>query len=253
MAIHQAAARGFQEAERYDRSRPGYPPEAVERLATALGLGPGSRVLELGAGTGKFTRQLRPRVGGLVAVDPVEPMLRALRAALPGAAAVAGQAEAIPLGPGVADAVVCAQCFHWFDGPAALSEIHRVLAPGGRLGLVWNRRDESVEWVRRLADVVEPRSGTAPRYWRGAWRRAFEATPLFAPLEEAHFRHLHRVGPEQLLDRVASISFVAALPPGERDQVLAEVRRLLVSHPDLAGRSEVELPYCTDVFWCAKR
>jgi SAM-dependent methyltransferase len=189
----------------------------------------------------------------VVALEPVAERRRQLRALVPGALTVGGQAEALPLATGSADAVVVAQAFHWFDGPAALREIHRVLRRGGGLGLLWNQRDESVPWVRRLTEVVEPYAGGAPRYRSGAWRRAFEATGLFTPLAEARFLNRQVGPPEMVVERIASISFIAALPEQARRRVLEEVRRLLADDPALAGRSEVALPYRTDVYWYAKR
>src|SRR5690606_39572748 len=62
-------------------------------------------------------------------------------------------AQTLPLADGALDAVVCAQAFHWFAGREALDEFHRVLRPGGRLGLVWNVRDESVDWVAELTAI----------------------------------------------------------------------------------------------------
>lgn len=241
------------EADRYDRSRPGYPQAAVERLAAALALSPGAPTVEIGAGTGKLTRLLLPRAPRLVAIEPVDAMRRRLAALLPRVSVVGGQAEALPLRSGSANAVICAQCFHWFDGPAALAEIHRVLGPGGRLGLLWNRRDESVGWVRDLSEVFEPLAGGAPRYRSGRWREAFAETTLFGPLEEARFENRHAGGPEGVVERIASISFVAARPEPERAEVLARVRRLLLEHPDTRGRAEIALPYVTDAFWCARR
>jgi SAM-dependent methyltransferase len=188
-----------------------------------------------------------------VAVEPVAEMRAALVASLPSVRALEGTAEAIPLPPGAVDAVACGQAFHWFRGEEALAEIHRVLRPGGRLGLVWNVRDESVPWVAGLTALMEPYRGDAPRAGSGAWREAFERTRLFTPLEHAAFRHVHRLPPEAVLARVESVSFVAALPAGERAAVRGRVRALLASSPETRGRGEVELPYRTDVWWCARR
>ena len=96
--IHEAAARGFAQAvDAYERGRPGYPPEAVERLCEAVGIGPGRAVLDLAAGTGKLTRLLVPTGAELVAVEPVEQMRAALARALPEVTALAGTAEDVPL------------------------------------------------------------------------------------------------------------------------------------------------------------
>jgi SAM-dependent methyltransferase len=252
--IHEAAARGFARAvDAYERSRPGYPPDAVERLCEAAGVGPGRTVLDLAAGTGKLTRLLVGRGAELVAVEPVEEMRAALARALPEVRALAGTAEDLPLASGSVDAVVAGSAFHWFRGDEALAEIHRVLRPDGRLGLVWNVRDESVPWVRELSALMEPHRGAAPGYRSGAWKEAFRRTQLFSPLGHAEFRHVHRLEPEAVVARVASVSFVAALPARDRAAVLAGVRALLARDPATRGRKLVELSYRTDVWWCGAR
>jgi SAM-dependent methyltransferase len=167
-------------------------------------------------------------------------------------AALAGTAEAIPLGDGSVDAVTVAQAFHWFHGDAALAEIHRVLAPGGRLGLVWNGREELEPWQKRLSEIMEARRVDEPRYLLGTWREAFERTTLFTPLRHARFEIVQELEPERVVDRVVSVSFIAALPEEERARIADEVRMLLADDPATRGRARVELPYRTDVFWCER-
>ena len=250
--IHEAAARGFAEAaEAYERGRPGYPPAAVEHLCDVAGIGPGRAVLDLAAGTGKLTRLLVASGAEVVAVEPVEGMRAALARALPEVPSLAGTAEDVPLPAASMDAVVAGSAFHWFRGDEALAEIHRVLRPGGRLGLLWNVRDESVPWVAELSAIMEPHRGGAPGYSSGAWRQAFERTTLFSALLRAEFRHVHRLEPEAVVARVASVSFVAALAESDRARVLAGVRALLAHDPATRGREVVDLPYRTDVWWCA--
>ena len=252
--IHDAAARGFRRAsEAYDQGRPTYPAQAGVRLERELHLKPGRVVLDLAAGTGKLTALLVGTGADLIAVEPVAEMRAMLEAALPGVPALPGTAEAIPLESGSVDAVTVGQAFHWFRGDEALREIHRVLRPGGGLGLVWNVRDTSVPWVARLSELMEPHRGDAPAYRSGAWREAFERTALFGGLGHAEFGHVHRLPPEGVVARVASVSFIAALPVAERETVLAEVRDLLATDPDTRGRDELELPYRTDVFWTTAR
>jgi ubiquinone/menaquinone biosynthesis C-methylase UbiE len=253
--IHPAAAAGFERsAERYERGRPGYPPEAVERLIAALGIRSGHDVLELGAGTGKFTRLLVPTGAHLVALEPVDAMRAVLERSQPTVPTVDGTAEAIPLDDASVDAVVAAQAFHWFDGDRALAEIHRVLREGGRLGLIWNVRDEGRAWSRRLTQIFDRLSGDdAPRYKRLAWRSAFEHTNAFGPLHHESTPHVHVVTREGFLDRVLSVSYVASAPEDLRAAVSAEVRDLLDRDPELAGRDEIAMPYVTDVYWCARR
>lgn len=114
-------------------------------------------------------------------------------------------------------------------------------------------RDESVRWVAGLTEIMEPHRGAAPRYASGAWREAFGRTPLFSPLLQTEFRHVHRLEPEAVVARVASVSFVAALSESDRAGVLARVRALLARDSATRGREVVELPYRTDVYWCNAR
>jgi SAM-dependent methyltransferase len=249
--VHRAAAEGFSSsAETYVRGRPDYPPQALEWLRNVLGLGADRTALDLGAGTGKFTRVLLETGAKVIAVDPVRPMLERLHRDVPGVAALAGDAGNIPLASGAVDAVLCAQAFHWFATPAAVAEIHRVLKPGGVLGLIWNQRDESVAWVAELGKIFDRYQGDAPRMMSGKWRKVFPA-PGFGPLHETRFTHTHRGTPEHvIIDRVTSVSYIAALPAHEREHVVAEVRDLIARTPSLADRNEVTVPYVTMAFHC---
>lgn len=252
MPLHDAA-RGFAAtADLYQRARPDYPPAALDALWEALRLGAGAPVLELGAGTGKLSRLLAARGARVIGVEPVAAMRARLRS--PGVLPVGAIAEALPLRAGAARAAVAATAFHWFDGPRALAELHRALAPGGRLALAWNVRDERVEWIARLSAIVNrAERGGAPRYRSGRWREAFGAAPgPFGPLHEARFEHVHALPPEGVVERVASVSFIAALAPRDRRPILDEVRALLATHPDTAGREEVGLAYVTDLYWCER-
>lgn len=248
-SIHEAAATGYQTAAAtYAAGRPDYPAASETWLREVVGLKAGRVVLDLGAGTGKFLPYLRRTGARLLAVEPVAAMRGHIERENPDVTAIAGTATAIPLPDAAVDAVVCAQAFHWFATPEALTEIGRVLTPGGILGLIWNVRDESVPWVAALTDIVDVHEGDAPRYRSGAWRQVFPAEG-FALQGERHIRHEH-VGPAErvVVDRVMSISFVAALPPDDKAAVLSKVRALIAATPELAGRGDVALPYDTAMF-----
>ncbi|MBI3544828.1 MAG: methyltransferase domain-containing protein, partial [Deltaproteobacteria bacterium] len=140
--IHEAAAKGFESgSDAYERGRPSFPKEAVDRMALEIGLArPGALIVDLGAGTGKFTELLAEhplRRADLVAVEPVRAMREKLIGKkLAGCRVVEGAAERLPFGDASVDAVTVAQAFHWFDGDRALAELARVLKPGGKLALV---------------------------------------------------------------------------------------------------------------------
>lgn len=252
-SIHHAAAEGFAKAaDDYVCGRPGYPPEILDWLRDDLGVGRGAMVVDLAAGTGKFTARLVETGARVLAVEPVEAMRERLVAALPGVSAAPGTATSIPIDGGSADVVTCAQAFHWFATPEALAEIRRVLRPGGRLGLIWNARDERVAWTAEMARIIERHEGDAPQYRTGAWRHAFPS-PGFGPLHERAFAHSHAGPPDDVIVRRAlSTSFIAALPSGQKAAVRDEILALIASEPELAGRAEVVVPYRTFAYWTEK-
>ena len=251
--VHVAAQQGFtKEAQMYARGRPEYPPALASWLTGPVALAPGRSVADVGAGTGKFTKLLPATGADVVAVEPVDAMRAQLQQSLPPVRALAGTAQSIPLPDGSLDAVVCAQSFHWFANQAALDEFHRVLRPGGKLGLVWNVRDESVEWAAEIARIYAPYEGDAPRERSGAWRQAFPH-PGFGELALQRFDH-HHVGPPQrvIVDRFLSVSFIAALSPADKAEVRAQLEALIATHPVLRGRGEVSVPYWTQAFHCTR-
>ncbi|WP_437708952.1 class I SAM-dependent methyltransferase [Sorangium sp. So ce448] len=246
MTLHRLAAQGYATAaDAYEKGRPDYPRGAIELLRDTLRIDATSTVLDLGAGTGKLTRLLVPTGARLLALEPVEGMRRKLGQMVPSAIPLDGVAEAIPLPETSIDAAVAAQSFHWFHGDLALAEIHRVLRPRGRLSLLFNLRDERVDWVARISHILDRHGRDAPIHRFGAWRRTFSDSRLFAPLGEHEFTHTQELDLDGLLERVASISYISALPLQERYAVLNEIRELAASHPDLAGKSVYLFPYRT--------
>lgn len=247
--VHTSAQQGFStQAVTYAQGRPDYPRQLTGWLTDALQITPHSTVIDLGAGTGKFTRLLSTVAPTLIAVEPVEAMGAQLKKLLPDVRLLSGTAEAIPLEAATADALVCAQAFHWFSTEAALAEIHRVLKPDGRLGLIWNVRDESVGWVAAITEIITPYEGDTPRFHTGRWREAFTGEYFSAP-EMTCFPYSHVGSPQEvIMDRFLSVSFIAALPEAQKARVTEQLQVLITTHPDLRGRETVAFPYQTQAY-----
>jgi SAM-dependent methyltransferase len=241
-----AHARSFGAAAAiYERGRPPYPPEALDWL-----LPPGARrVLDLGAGTGKLTRQLVSRGLDVVAVEPLDGMREQLSQVLPGTTVLDGSAEHIPLPDGSVDAVLAAQAWHWVTPERAAPEVARVLRPGGTLGLVWNERDDREPWVGALNRIVEEQGNklAADELRAHNDHDNPQVGPPFGPLERHQVEWVHHGSVPEVIDMIASRSYVILLPPGQRDALLASVRQLLDTDPALARQPDVPLPYVT---WC---
>ena len=227
-------------AQAYERGRPTYPEAAVEWL---LPVG-ARRVLDLGAGTGKLTRLLVARGLDVVAVEPSDGMRGEFGRVLPGVPVLDGSAESIPLDEGAVDAVLVGQAWHWVDVPAASAEVARVLAPGGVLGLVLEparparRLGRRARAAHRPAHRVRRHRHVRPRRRPAAGSRSWSA---FGPLERTEISWVSRRTPAEVLDMVASRSYVITLPDARREALLGDVEpaSLLERHPEIAGGRDI--------------
>lgn len=252
--IHHSADRGYaQSADTYVQGRPDYPSQILPWLTGTLNMGADTRVIDLGAGTGKFTRYLQQTGASVTAVEPVASMRAELSTHVPGVTVLAGTAQALPLDNESVDIVVCAQAFHWFATTAALNEIHRVLRPGGRLGLIWNKRDTRQEWVRKLDEIVNAYESDTPRFHTGKWLEVFPRAG-FSPLQEVRFSHGHTGTPENVIvNRSLSTSFIAALPEEQQSSVRRQVLALIEQTPELKNQPHVTFPYETLAYWTVRQ
>jgi SAM-dependent methyltransferase len=246
--IHPVAAGGFSNnADEYERARPGYPPAALAHLVDVLGLKAGVTVADVAAGTGKLTRLLLTTGARVVAVEPVAAMRDVLLVTCAGAEVVDGTAEALPLADRSVDAVTVAQAFHWFDGHRALEEFARVLAPGGGLAIVYNHRDRHTPWLAAVNSLVEAQRHGTPHHWDGRWRAVLDQGREFVPVLQADFDNPHVLTPAEFVARMQSLSFVGALPVREQAELLAAIADLVATHPGTAGRTELVIGQRTSV------
>ncbi|MGW4498623.1 class I SAM-dependent methyltransferase [Micromonospora sp. NPDC004336] len=233
-------------AREYDRFRPRYP-EAAVRWALA-GMAVPARVVDLGAGTGILTRGVLALGHEVVPVEPDAAMRAQLEVATPGTTALAGSAEAVPLPDGTVDAVVAGQAYHWFDRERAHPEIARLLRSGGTFAPIWNTRDERVEWVAelsRIAHLGDNAGSVVEKYG--------DFGPAFEPTELGEFAHTTTLTPDGVVAMLHTRSYWLTASADERDRIDRELGRLFASHPDLAGRESVELPYRTFVLRARRR
>jgi len=208
-------------AETYHRVRPPYSAALLDRAQETLALGASARVLDLAAGTGRLTQELRRRFAGVVAVEPDERM-RAVHGS-----ALAGSAEEIPLDDQSVDAVFVGEAFHWFEAEAAIVELARVLPPRGGLAIFWT------DWWETEPPLPEPALELLREpYQRFAvhrnppWDDRFDDSP-FEPLQYERLTEAIVVEPDELLELYSTTSSLAAISREEREAIFAAVRRLL--------------------------
>ncbi len=223
-------------AEAYDRGRPSYPADAVAWLLD----GDAKIVLELGAGTGKLTREMVDQGHAVFATEKDPAMLEILKQRVPEVSAKVAGAEEIPANDRSVDVVIAAQAFHWFDHDLALPEMARVLRPGGHVALVWNFFDKRIPWVRKLVEVVGEHSATSSSHG------VLEGSELFGEVESEKFSFWQDVTRDTLVDIVASRSYIASLPEAEREAKLDAVRALYDDYG--RGHDGMQLPYVVECF-----
>jgi SAM-dependent methyltransferase len=219
--LHPLAERFALVADAYERGRPDYSPAVIGALAAELGIGPGARVLDLAAGTGKLTRALLAFGFDAVAVEPQAPLRELLAGIVGPDRALDGLAEAIPLPDSSLALVTVADAFHWFDRPRALAEVRRVLAPGGGLAVLATVPDlTGADWAAELGAMMEDARPAHPFFDGPPWQQAVRDAGGFTEPREIRVGFEQATDAGRVLDYLSSVSWVAALPPPEREALL---------------------------------
>ncbi|MGM7670193.1 class I SAM-dependent methyltransferase [Microbacterium sp. A93] len=224
--------------EHYHAVRPGYPEQIVDFMVPA-----GARTaVDLGAGTGLFTRLLAGRGLEVAAVDPSASMLEPLRRALPAVTAVQATAERTGLPAGAFDLAVSAQAWHWIDPEAGSAEAARLLRPGGTLALVWNQLDTTVPWVHRLTRIMHAGDVHAPGT-HGEGRRRARAP--FGAEQHCQVHWTDGTTPAGLHALMASRSYWLRSGTVIRARMTTNLDWYLFEHLGFAAGQPIELPYLT--------
>lgn len=230
MELHPLATQFASVAEVYERGRPEYSPAVIGAAAAELALGPGDRVLDLAAGTGKLTKALVRFGFDVTAVEPQDELRRVLLSKVAAAQIRSGVAEQIPVENESVSAVMIADAFHWFDRPRALAEIRRVLAPGGGLALFSTAPDwGGASWADELGTLLADARPEHPNFDGRPWREFVREADGFTEPWQVRVTTHHPADPEQVLAHMASISWVAALQPPERADLLARMQTAIES------------------------
>lgn len=246
-SLHPAAQKGFSSAaELYQQVRPNYPSEIINWLIDELKLQSKAIVVDLGAGTGKFLPYLQHVTQHIIAVEPVAEMLMQLQLQYPDVKTLHNKSDQIDLAAQSVDAVLCAQSFHWFANIDTLNEIDQILKPEGHLGLVWNQRDESVPWVKALADLIAPFEGDTPRFYNEQWKQVFEHQFLFEFVSLQLFSQIQTGTVENVVSkRLLSTSFIAAMPPTQQQHLKQQFEQIVFEHTGKHAHDVIDFPYIT--------
>ena len=224
----------------YAASRPTYPDAIFEALQELSGRAlSGSRVADVGAGTGISSRQLHERGAAVTASELSAPILRQLVSQSPGVGAVLGSANALPLRDGSVDFVTFGQAWHWVDPEPAVPEVLRVLKPGGALACFWNQPDPRAPWRTGYHDRIRELIGGEPDYTNSS--SAFDREPRIElgsrwshlPVRVFQTSWSRRIPMEQRLANAASRSYMIEVEPVRLAAFLDVERAVLLEHfPD---------------------
>lgn len=269
--VHTAATTGYSEqsSQAYEKGRPTYSTNTLKKINDLLQSSSAPKnnlnLLEIGAGTGKFTESFvnyfqthHPSVSyNLTAVEPSEGFRKTLsEKKLKGVTPIHGTGDAIPTTNQSADAVLIAQAFHWMDNVPTLQEIHRVLQPHGTLFLIWNTYDYHYDWLRIIdTEILTPTYGTVPRQQSGKWRQCFteESTRrLFTPVQDWYDPYVFKGDRQMILNRFLSTSVIVNLSLDGKEKVSKRINELLDHHPDFKESRQsgvYQIPYVTHIAW----
>jgi SAM-dependent methyltransferase len=236
----------------YDELRPEYAPEAVEWVAERCGIGPGSSVVDLAAGTGRLSGRFVQLGVDVIAVEPAANMRAVLEERFPTVRAIVATAESMPFDDGAVDLVVVGNAFHHFQREAAMAEIHRVLRPTGGLAVFWawpaEEEQLKIPGMRAIyAAIEESRTESAIMAAHRSWAALPATVDGFDPFERREFPATHVLPAARLADPYATSSDIVSLPDPIRAQLVDRIRQLSRGLPET-----LRLPQRTVVDLCVR-
>jgi SAM-dependent methyltransferase len=185
----------------------------------------GSDVLEVGAGTGKWTRFLVDLGAVVTVVEPDDDMRAVLVRRSPNVRALQGAAERLPVDECSFDTVLVSSAWHWFEQPDATNEMARVLRDDGRLAVLWNGFSRDVAWIASLAELRERPNdeGKRPR----GWSAEFPTDSPFVVDRDVEMNWEWTRTIEEMIALFGTYSGAIIQSENERNEMRAEIRRRL--------------------------
>jgi SAM-dependent methyltransferase len=234
-------------AERYHAWRPGYPAAIYRMLEDVCGLGPGTRVLEIGAGSGQATGELLARGAEVLAVEMGPQLAARLRDHLggPNLTVIEGDVESVRLPDEEFDLAVCATALHWMNAAAVIPRVAGALRPGGWLAVWWTVFGDPASTTplrARLNPMLLARFPAEPDGSRPAALQTDDrldeltAGGWFEHAQAGRFRWTPRFTPAGLAGLFSTFPHIAELPVAERDAVLADIAALAARYTEDDGK-----------------
>ncbi|KAJ7582656.1 S-adenosyl-L-methionine-dependent methyltransferase [Mycena floridula] len=270
--VHKVAQTGFGIGnELYDRARPSYQPAALQHIRQAVKATTPLNIVELGAGTGIFTRALLAHpdwsssVKELRAVEPSQGMRQVFTESIKDERVSISEGTFVTTGivEGWADIVIVAQAFHWShpEYGRAAEELARILKPNGIAALIWNLEDRNAaKWVGQLRTRIEKHEGDSPQFRLGLWRKTFDTDSYkqsFSPPEEKTWVYTLPTTADIAVERANSKSYITSLPEDVQTKVLDDVKAIVQRGDGLVWIDEsqgiFEYPYQTLVVIAQKK
>jgi SAM-dependent methyltransferase len=242
-------------AKTYAQYRPSYPVSVVDFIVDHCRLGSASLLIDVGSGTGISSRLFAARGMEVVGVEPNAEMRRTATAATADARDLRltyreGRAEATGLADGIADVVLAAQAFHWFEADATLHEFYRLLKPDGWAVLLWNERDERDPFTAAYSAVIRTAPDvTAVEIPRGQAGTALLGSSLFQQARRVVFNNEQVLNEEELLGRAFSVSYA----PRDATEASAWAGNLREIFRSYQQEGKVVLRYETAVYLARRR